>query len=150
VLTERTAGRPEIAVALLDGPVALDHPDLAEATLRPLGPAPAGCPTGPHTADPAAGSAHAHDTPTGSSSPLAVGERSTTLTVPAAYTPQPPNGGTDEYRCFLVDPGLRAPAFLTGSQFRPGNLEIVHHAIVFRGRGRRGARRPAARRGRPR
>jgi hypothetical protein len=28
-LTERTAGRAEIAVALLDGPVALDHPDLA-------------------------------------------------------------------------------------------------------------------------
>jgi len=52
--------------------------------------------------------------------------------VPTAYVPRPPNGGTDEYRCFLVDPGLRAPAFLTGSQFRPGNLEIVHHAIVFR------------------
>jgi hypothetical protein len=45
-LTERTAGRPEIAVALLDGPVALDHPDLAEARLHPLGAAPAGCPTG--------------------------------------------------------------------------------------------------------
>jgi hypothetical protein len=61
-----------------------------------------------------------------------VGERFTTLTVPTAYVPRPPNGGTDEYRCFLVDPGLRAPAFLTGSQFRPGNVEIVHHAIVFR------------------
>ena len=52
--------------------------------------------------------------------------------MPQAYTPRPPNGGTDEYRCFLVDPGLRAPAFLTGSQFRPGNVDIVHHAIVFR------------------
>jgi hypothetical protein len=45
-LTERSAGRPEIAVALLDGPVALDHPDLAEARLHPLGTAAAGCPTG--------------------------------------------------------------------------------------------------------
>ena len=81
---------------------------------------------------PAAGGTHGHTAPTGSSAPLAVGERFTTLTVPRAYTPRPPNGGTDEYRCFLVDPGLRAPAFLTGSQFRPGNVEIVHHAIVFR------------------
>jgi hypothetical protein len=79
-----------------------------------------------------ASSTHAHAAPTGSSAPLRVGERFTTLTVPRAYTPRPPNGGTDEYRCFLVDPGLRAPAFLTGSQFRPSNLDIVHHAIVFR------------------
>ena len=75
---------------------------------------------------------HAHAAPTGPSAPLRVGERFTTLTVPRAYTPRPPNGGTDEYRCFLVDPGLRAPAFLTGSQFRPSNLDVVHHAIVFR------------------
>jgi Copper type II ascorbate-dependent monooxygenase, C-terminal domain len=81
---------------------------------------------------PAAGSTHGHAAPTGSSAPLGVGERFTTLTAPTAYVPRPPNGGTDEYRCFLVDPGLRAPAFLTGSQFRPSNLDIVHHAIVFR------------------
>jgi len=90
----------------------------------------AGAPAAGSTA--AAGSTHRHAAPTGSSAPLGVGERFTTLTVPTAYVPRPPNGGTDEYRCFLVDPGLRAPAFLTGSQFRPGNLEIVHHAIVFR------------------
>jgi hypothetical protein len=81
---------------------------------------------------PAATGTHSHAEPSGSSAPLGIGERFTTLTVPRAYTPRPPNGGTDEYRCFLVDPGLRAPAFLTGSQFRPSNLEIVHHAIVFR------------------
>jgi hypothetical protein len=86
----------------------------------------------PAAGAPAAGGTHGHAAPTGSSAPLGVGERFSTLTVPRAYTPRPPNGGTDEYRCFLVDPGLRAPAFLTGSQFRPGNVEIVHHAIVFR------------------
>ena len=86
----------------------------------------------PAAGTPAATSTHGHAAPTGPSAPLRVGERFTTLTVPRPYTPRPPNGGTDEYRCFLVDPGLRAPAFLTGSQFRPGNVEIVHHAIVFR------------------
>ena len=86
----------------------------------------------PAAGTPAATSAHGHTAPTGPSAPLEVGERFTTLTVPRAYPPRPPNGGTDEYRCFLVDPGLRGPAFLTGSQFRPGNVDIVHHAIVFR------------------
>ena len=33
---ERGQGRPEIAVALLDGPVALNHPDLAGATIREI------------------------------------------------------------------------------------------------------------------
>jgi subtilisin family serine protease len=35
-LMERSPGRPEIAVALIDGPVALDHPDLADATIREI------------------------------------------------------------------------------------------------------------------
>ncbi len=35
-LMDRTQGRPEIAVALIDGPVARDHPDLATATIREL------------------------------------------------------------------------------------------------------------------
>lgn len=64
--------------------------------------------------------------------PLRAGERFVTLTMPAAYTPAAPNGGTDEYRCFLVDPALTAKGFLTGSQFLPQNVDIVHHAIFFR------------------
>ncbi|MEV6493735.1 monooxygenase, partial [Actinoplanes sp. NPDC051633] len=47
--------------------------------------------------------------------PLRDGERFVTLSMPAAYTPAAPNGGTDEYRCFLVDPGLTEGAFLTGN-----------------------------------
>jgi len=47
------------------------------------------------------------------------------------YTPSPPNGGTDDYRCLVVDPRLTTPAFLTGTQFQPQNVPIVHHAIVF-------------------
>jgi hypothetical protein len=63
--------------------------------------------------------------------PLRPGERYENLTMPTAYTPTAPGGGTDEYRCFLVDPKLTAPAFLTGSQFLPQNADIVHHAIFF-------------------
>jgi hypothetical protein len=64
--------------------------------------------------------------------PLRAGERFVNVTMPQPYTPTAPNGGTDEYRCFLVDPGLTTPAFLTGSQFLPQNANIVHHAIFFR------------------
>lgn len=64
--------------------------------------------------------------------PLRTGERFSTLTMPAAYTPNPPNGGTDDYRCFLIDPKLAGQAYLTGAQFQPQNPEVVHHAIFFR------------------
>jgi hypothetical protein len=64
--------------------------------------------------------------------PLRAGERFVNVTMPERYTPSAPNGGTDEYRCFLVDPKLTSQAFLTGSQFLPENIDIVHHAIFFR------------------
>ncbi|TQS42578.1 monooxygenase [Cryptosporangium phraense] len=65
-------------------------------------------------------------------SPLRTGEHFEALTMTSPYTPQPTGGGTDEYRCFLVDPGLTSPAYLTGSQFLPENADIVHHAIFYR------------------
>lgn len=64
--------------------------------------------------------------------PLRAGERFQELAMPAQYTPKAPNGGTDEYRCFLIDPKLTKEAYLTGSQFLPQNADIVHHAIFFR------------------
>ena len=64
--------------------------------------------------------------------PLRSGERFLRLSMPRPYTPAPPAGGTDEYRCFLVDPGFTKRAFITGSQFLPQNAAIVHHAIFFR------------------
>ena len=52
--------------------------------------------------------------------------------MPAAYTPSAPTGkGTDDYRCFLLDPGLEDDAFLTGIDVLPGNPEVVHHVILF-------------------
>ncbi|MEQ4304618.1 monooxygenase [Plantactinospora sp. B6F1] len=64
--------------------------------------------------------------------PLRPGERFVNLGMARPYRPAAPNGGTDEYRCFLVDPDLTEPAFLTGSQFLPQNGDMVHHAIFFR------------------
>src|SRR5690606_20772900 len=51
--------------------------------------------------------------------PLRAGERHVTLKMPKPYTPNPPEGGTDEYRCFLVDPKFAKRTYLTGSQFLP-------------------------------
>lgn len=80
--------------------------------------------------------ADAHDTHAAGSPPPAAalrpGERFSTLTMAQPYTPVAPDGATDEYRCFLVDPGLTKAAYLTGSQFLPQNAAIVHHAIFFR------------------
>jgi subtilisin family serine protease len=43
-LMARTSGRPEIAIGLIDGPVALDHPDLAVENIREVpGKLPAAC-----------------------------------------------------------------------------------------------------------
>jgi subtilisin family serine protease len=43
-LMKRTSGRPELAIALIDGPVAADHPDLAGQKIREITrTAPAGC-----------------------------------------------------------------------------------------------------------
>ena len=48
------------------------------------------------------------------------------------YAPEAPQGGTDDYRCFLVDPKLTATSFVTGVAFLPGNPALVHHSILFR------------------
>lgn len=66
-------------------------------------------------------------------SPLRKGETFAEVGLPGgAYTPAAPSGGTDDYRCFLVDPRLRRDAFVTGAEVLPGTAEVVHHAILFR------------------
>jgi hypothetical protein len=63
--------------------------------------------------------------------PLRDGERFVELTMAEPYTPKPPNGGTDEYRCLIIDPQLDEEQFLTGVQYEPDNAEISHHTITF-------------------
>ena len=56
-----------------------------------------------------------------------------TLRMPTAYTPKAPAApGTDDYRCFLLDPGLTAKSVVTGINVLPGNPDVVHHVILFR------------------
>ncbi|GAB2767697.1 hypothetical protein GCM10027020_20580 [Nocardioides salsibiostraticola] len=65
--------------------------------------------------------------------PLRKGERRVSVKMPAAYTPEAPNGsGTDDYRCFILDPDLAQDAFITGTNVLPDNTDIVHHVILFR------------------
>ncbi len=46
------------------------------------------------------------------------------------YTPKPPEGSTDDVRCFVVDWPLDRSAYVTGIDPRPGNRGTVHHLIV--------------------
>ena len=62
---------------------------------------------------------------------LREGERFESLRLPSAYTPKAPSGtGTDDYRCFLVDPELATDQLVSGVQIVPDNAAIVHHVIV--------------------
>jgi hypothetical protein len=64
--------------------------------------------------------------------PLRPGETRTTIAMPGSYTPSAPYGtGTDDYRCFLLDPELDRDTWLTGTHVLPGNPEVVHHVILF-------------------
>lgn len=51
------------------------------------------------------------------------------LTMETEYTPD--TSRHDDYRCFLVDPGLSEDAFMTAYFVRPGNAQVVHHVVLF-------------------
>ncbi len=76
---------------------------------------------------------HPHPVTPPPSSPLRAGERFETLGVPGGpYTPSAPAGSRDDYHCFLLDPDLTEDTFVTGTNVLPGDLDVVHHAILFR------------------
>ncbi|GAA2498844.1 hypothetical protein GCM10009858_41490 [Terrabacter carboxydivorans] len=79
------------------------------------------------------GTAHA-PTPTTPAAPVALrrGETMRTVTSPVAYTPKAPTTGTDDYRCFVLDPKLARDSFVTGFDIAPGQPAEVHHVILFR------------------
>ena len=65
--------------------------------------------------------------------PLRSGERYLDVAMPAAYTPAAPYGeGTDDYRCFLLDPDMDRDSWITGVDVQPASPEVVHHVILFR------------------
>lgn len=45
--------------------------------------------------------------------------------------PYTPAGGADDYRCFVVDPGISEKSYLTGFSVTPGNAAAVHHVILY-------------------
>lgn len=53
-----------------------------------------------------------------------------TLKMPEPYQGSPDN--KDDYRCFTLDPGFTEPTFITGYSFVPDELQVVHHALVYR------------------
>lgn len=56
-----------------------------------------------------------------------------TLQLSKAYTPKGTNGGTDDYRCFLMPApaGVTTDQIITAVNVVPGNKKIVHHAILY-------------------
>lgn len=84
---------------------------------------------------PPSGSAHPHSSTPNPVSVAALrpGERWITLPMPGgAYRPRAEAGGTDDYRCILLDPKIAADSFLSGVVLQPGNPNLVHHAILYR------------------
>ncbi len=64
---------------------------------------------------------------------LRPGQRWIDLPMPGgSYRPQADAGGTDDYRCLLLDPKIATSSFLSGVVLRPGNPALVHHAILYR------------------
>jgi len=53
-----------------------------------------------------------------------------TLQMAEPYQGSPDN--KDDYRCFTLDPGFTDPTFITGYSFVPDELQVVHHALVYK------------------
>ncbi len=64
--------------------------------------------------------------------PVRTGESIVKVAMPSPYRPKAPNGGTDDYRCFLLDPKLAKDGFVTSARIEPGAAKLVHHVILYR------------------
>jgi hypothetical protein len=58
------------------------------------------------------------------------------LTVDIGRDFQPQSDYSDEYRCFLINPNLEKPQWLSGYNITPGNSSIVHHVVIYQVTGR--------------
>ncbi|HRI65094.1 MAG TPA: hypothetical protein PK156_12685 [Polyangium sp.] len=41
------------------------------------------------------------------------------------------DGASDDFQCFVLDPGNTQRVWLTAAQVRPGNTKVDHHALVY-------------------
>jgi hypothetical protein len=53
-----------------------------------------------------------------------------TLPLTDVYSPAF-SSGLDDYRCFIIDPGITSESYLAAYEVVPGNPEVVHHVIVY-------------------
>jgi hypothetical protein len=53
-----------------------------------------------------------------------------TMKMQAPYQPKPPEGSTDDNRCFAMDWPGEVTGYVTGLSPRPGNRRVVHHLLV--------------------
>jgi len=49
----------------------------------------------------------------------------------APQKPYVSSGDQDQFRCFVMDPGLTKDSYLNGWHFVAGNPKVVHHALLF-------------------
>jgi hypothetical protein len=70
--------------------------------------------------------------PAASGAALRDGESRLELAMPVPYHPKAAGGGTDDYRCFLLDPKLTTSRFATSARIDPGAASLVHHVILYR------------------
>lgn len=68
----------------------------------------------------------AGDLPAAPQLSLAAPDRKLTIPSPVAV-----EGTDDQFVCFVIDPEITEPVWLTGTQVEPGNTAIVHHALTF-------------------
>jgi hypothetical protein len=96
------------------------------------GASPSAAPVGPASST-LSSQPQAHSVARAKPKPLRPGETRMALRMASAYEPSAPRGvGTDDYRCFLLDPHLAQDRYLTGMFVRPDNASVVHHVIMFR------------------
>jgi hypothetical protein len=65
--------------------------------------------------------------------------RTITLEPPRPYLPHAPQGGIDDYHCFVLNPHLTHDVFVTGAVIRPQRTGIVHHVILYEAAGSQAA-----------
>jgi hypothetical protein len=82
---------------------------------------------------------HTHVTPPVTTPSISPTPSSTTASTPADlvlntvdYVPAPPAGGSDDYRCFLIDPKFTSETFLKAVTITPNNLDVSHHGILYK------------------
>lgn len=113
-----------LLAAACGGPVPASTPPAVTASSGAAGAA-----TSP---PPSAAAGHSDHSSPATPSALRAGETVRTVAAPVSYTPKAPTVGTDDYRCFVLDPKLTKDQFVTGFDINPGQPAEVHHVILFR------------------